>query len=422
MSAPVVRGTAQLRRYAAGVAFLVVLGLLVSLSVALYTKAFTDVVRVSLQTDRIGNQLSVHADVKLRGIVVGEVRSVRSNGQGATIELALNADRAALVPASVGARLLPKTLFGEKEVQLVLPADPGPPIREGDRITQDRSSTALETERALDDLQPVLRALDPAALSATLHALSAALRGRGDRLGNNLALNAAYLSRINPALSTLGQDMQGLADFANSTTAATPALLATLDNLSFSGRSLVEQRAQFDEFLRTTTTFADSARTLVDDNSSRFVDLARDSLPSLDLYAAYSNNYPCLLNRIAFSEKEGERTFGGGQPGLHITVEVVKDHGPYVLGDESKNKDTFNARCYGLGPKPIIPFPSYRNPQDGYRDSDPPEDPGTGPGRRVEQSWFAPLVVGPTSTVATRSLPVATTALEAMLLAPLGTA
>ncbi len=422
MAPPLVKGRALARRRLAGVAFLVVLSLLVLLAVGLYQKAFTPTVRVALEADRAGNQLSVHADVKVRGVIVGEVRSIRSKGAGAVLQLALDPAKIARVPRNVQARLLPKTLFGEKEVQLVLPSDPGPPIRGGDRITQDRSSTGLETERALDDLLPVLRALDPVSLSATLNALSAALRGRGDRLGNNLALNAAYLSRINPALPTLGQDMQGLADLSNSTAAATPSLLETLDNLSFSSRSLVAQRAQFDDFLRTTTTFADSARTLVDANTSRFVDLARDSLPSLDLYAAYSNNYPCLLNRIAFSEKEGERTFGGGQPGLHITVEVVKDHGPFVPGDEPKNRDTFNARCYGLGPKPIIPFPAYRNPQDGYRDSDPPEDPGAGPGRLAAQSWFAPLVVGPTSTVATRSLPVATTELEAMLLGPLGAA
>ena len=35
-----------------------VLALLVGLSVAVYNKAFTDVVHVTLQTDQVGNQLS----------------------------------------------------------------------------------------------------------------------------------------------------------------------------------------------------------------------------------------------------------------------------------------------------------------------------------------------------------------------------
>lgn len=419
MAPPLVKGPALVRRRIAGVAFLVVLSLLVLLSIGLYQKAFTKTVDVALETDRAGNQLSVHADVKVRGVIVGEVRRIRSQGQGAVLDLALDPGKTSLVPQNVEARLLPKTLFGEKEVQLVLPAAPARPIRTGDRITQDRSSTGLETERALDDLMPLLRSLDPQSLSSALNALSTAVRDRGDRLGQNLALNAAYLSRLNPALPTLGQDMQGLADFANNTAIATPDLLAFLDNLSFNSRSLVQQRAVFDTFLRGTTTFADSARTLVAANEQRFVDLARDSLPSLNLYASYSDTFPCLLNRIAFSEIEGERVFGGGQPGLHITVEAIQDHGPYSPGQEPKYGESRNPHCYGLGPTPIKPFPAYFNPIDGYKDGDPPEDPGTGPGHVGAQSWYAPLALAP-AAAASRSLPTATTELEAMLLAPLG--
>jgi hypothetical protein len=63
MAAPLVRGPARLRRYAADMVFLAVLCLLVALSIAMYTKAFTPVVMVELAAGRIGNQLSVHADV-----------------------------------------------------------------------------------------------------------------------------------------------------------------------------------------------------------------------------------------------------------------------------------------------------------------------------------------------------------------------
>jgi len=180
MSAPLVKGRARLRRYAAGVAFLVVIGLLVGLSVAMYTKAFTPVVLVSLETDRVGNQLTTHADVKLRGLRIGEVRRISSSGEGATIQLALNKRTAHLVPADVSAQLLPKTLFGEKEVDLVLDGSSGSrPIRAGDVIHQDHSRTSIETERVLNDSLPLLQSLKPAELSLALGSLSAALRGRG---------------------------------------------------------------------------------------------------------------------------------------------------------------------------------------------------------------------------------------------------
>lgn len=424
MAPPLVRGTALVRRRIAGVVFLVVIALLVELSVALYQKKFTSTVDVALETGRIGNQLSVHADVKLRGVIVGEVRKVASKGEGATLTLALDPGKAALVPRNVQAQLLPKTLFGEKEVALVLPAAPSAEhVRTGDVISQDRSTTALETETALNDALPLLKSLQPEKLSMTLNALSTALRGRGNALGDQFARNAAYFRSLNPSLPTLAQDMAGLADLANTTSDAAPDILRTLDNLSFSSRSLVQQRAALDGFLQSTSDFAGTAQQVVGDNEQRFVALARDSFPSLDLYRKYSGNFACLLNRVAYSEIEGERTFGGAQPGLHITVEVIKDEGGYAPGDEPQYKEKRFSGCYGLGPKPIIPFPDYANPQDGYRDSDPPETPNSGPPNCCpvpKSTWMSSITQVPSAQVVrTLPMPRSTTPFEAMLLAPL---
>ncbi|MGZ6827870.1 MAG: MlaD family protein, partial [Mycobacteriales bacterium] len=103
MAPPLVKGNALVRRRVAGVVFLVVIALLVELAVALYQKKFTSTVDVALETGRIGNQLSVHADVKLRGVIVGEVRKVASHGDGAVLTLALDPAKAPLVPRNVQA-------------------------------------------------------------------------------------------------------------------------------------------------------------------------------------------------------------------------------------------------------------------------------------------------------------------------------
>src|SRR4051794_8376403 len=293
MSAPLVRGTAQLRRYAAGLAFLVVLAMLVGLSIAMYTKAFTPVTMVDLKADRIGNQLTVHGDVKLRGLRVGEVRSVSSSGDGATIRIAIDKDKAAMVPADVSARLLPKTLFGEKEVNLVLPdgGSTSRPIRDGDVIPQDRSKTAIETERVLNDFLPLLQSLKPAQLSLTLNAVSSSLRGRGDRLGRNLELDAAYFRRLNPELPKIMEDFRGLADLTDTYAAATPDILRSLDNFAASSRSLVDQRDELATFLNSTATFSATADEFLRVNQQSLVDLASASRPELAVYARYSPEY-----------------------------------------------------------------------------------------------------------------------------------
>src|SRR6476661_4848323 len=107
-----------------GLAFLVVLATLLGLSVATYNKAFTTVARVTLHTDTAGNQLQEASDVKVRGVIVGEVRKISGTSKGATIDLAINPAYLPEIPADVSARLLPKTLFGERYVSLVIPDHP----------------------------------------------------------------------------------------------------------------------------------------------------------------------------------------------------------------------------------------------------------------------------------------------------------
>lgn len=421
MAPPLVKGSALLRRRLAGVAFLAVVALLVGTSIAMYQKRFTTIAHVALETDRAGNQLSVHADVKIRGLIVGEVRKINSRDGHVTLDLAMKPALLHNIPKNVQAQLLPKTLFGEKAVNLIIPSEPSAErLAAGDTIGQDRSSTAIETETALNDLLPLLRSLKPEQLSVTLNALSQTLRDRGDKLGNNLAQNAAYFRRFNPSLPRLADDMAGLADLANNYAETTPDLLRVLDNFAFSSRSLVQQRAQLDAFLRSTKDFAASADRIVSQNEQRFIDLARDSTPTLQLFATYSDYYPCMLKTIAFQEIEGERVFGGAQPGLHITLEATDDNGGYSPGQEPKYGDSYHIpHCYGLDPKhPIRPFPAYRNPIDGYNDGGPPDSPGTGPGTGAMPALFAVP-----SARQEAVLPRGLTPLDGLLLGPLaGTA
>ena len=375
MAAPLTSGRAGVaRRRLSGLVFLLVLAGLVGLTIAIYQKAFTPVVRVSLEADRVGNQLAAPSDVKLRGLIVGEVRKVTSTGDGAVLDLALEPDQMKLIPANVQAQLVPKTLFGEKYVSLVIPEDAAAErLAEGDVITQDRSETARETEKALNNLLPLLQALRPQDLSVTLNALSSALRGRGERLGDNLVLVDDYLQQFNPLIPTLGEDFRGLADFADTLEKATPDLLVVLDNLSFVNRSLVDQEEALAAFLTSTTGAAKETETFLTENETRLVRLAADSLPPLQVFARYAPEYPCLARGLAISDRTIGAAFGGLQPGLHITLELVEQRAGYRPGiDEPAYREDRGPQCYGL-PTPEVPAPDI-NFQDGFVDSNAPDD------------------------------------------------
>lgn len=109
------------------------------------------------------------------------------------------------IPQATTARILPKTLFGERYVDLQLPAAGGPGLQNGDVIATDKSGNAQELQQLFDKLLPVLQAIPPQDLNVTLTSLSQALQGRGEELGTTIDnLNKVFVG-INGVLP----DLQG---------------------------------------------------------------------------------------------------------------------------------------------------------------------------------------------------------------------
>lgn len=401
------RHEVALRTY--GVVFLVVLALLVGLSVAIYDKTFVHVVHVTLQTDRVGNQLAPPADVKLRGMIVGEVRSVGSDGTRASVGLALQPRTVGLIPANVRARLLPKTLFGEKYVDLVLPPRPSQRrLADGDVIPQDRSSTAIELEKVLDNLLPLLRTVQPAELNATLDAFATALEGRGDQLGANLELVDRYFTRLNPELGTIKRDIRGLADVSQIYADAAPDLVATLRNFSVSTRTIAEKQRAYAGFLAGTAGFATTATGLLQEDGDRIIRLAAVSRPTLAVLAKYAPEYPCVLQSLAESNDFIGDAFANGE--LHITLEVTRARDAYRPGEEPRFADKSGPNCRGL-PSPPVPNPPMHF-NDGTRGSAAGDlvpgsllDPSSGYAGSAEEQGVVDGLVAPALGVRPDSVP-----------------
>lgn len=354
----------SMRHRVLGIVFIAVLTAALTASVLQYRKAFTPVAWVTLHADRAGLQLTEGADVKVRGVLVGEVRSVRGTGQGAVLRLALDPARTSRIPADVTARLLPKTLFGERYVELVPPAgtDAGP-IRDGSVIGQDRSRTAVELERVLDEALPLLQSIRPDQLAATLAALATALEGRGEQLGATVERLGAYLRELNPAMPTITEDVRKLATVLDSYDAALPDLLALLRDVTVTATTVTDQRTQLAAFLADTTGTAEVAEGFLDRHGDQLIRLGAVSRPVLELLATYAPEYPCLVDGLVALQPRVEEVFAGGR--MHITLEVTRDGGPYEPG---RDEPVYGARngpqCHGL-PHPPVPAPEVPV-TDGY--------------------------------------------------------
>ncbi|MZF84203.1 MCE family protein [Streptomyces sp. SID5643] len=394
----------RLRLY--GVVFIAVLALLLSLSVAVYRQVFTPVVRITLEADRLGNQLDPRADVKLRGLLVGEVREVRADGTKATLDIALKPEHVDRIPSDVHARLLPKTLFGEKYVDLVAPrGSSARPIRAGDVITQDRTRVGIEVQQLMNDLLPLLRTVQPGKLNATLSAFATALDGRGDRIGDNLTRVEAYLRRLNPHLPSLKEDIARFADVAEVYGDAAPDLMEILRNTVTTSRTIVEEKDRLAAALKSTATVAGTGEDFLDANGDRLITLGRVSRPTLELFARYSPQYPCLLAGLVRQDKASEEAFRGGK--MHITLEVVRPRGAYEPGEEPRYGERSGPNCRDL-PHPPVPAP-------GSHLDDGSERPGTASGgplgasaTRAEQRAVGSLVAPVLGVPADEVPPVAT--------------
>jgi phospholipid/cholesterol/gamma-HCH transport system substrate-binding protein len=358
------RGT--VRRRLAGVVFLLVPLLLIWLSVAVYDKAFTKVSWVTLRTASAGSEMRPHADVKLRGVVVGEVREISSDGGVATLRLAIQPDKVRLLPQNVSAQLLPTTLFGARFVALIPPARPSPArLTGGSVISQDRSANAIELQRVMDNLYPLLTAVRPAELAATLTAVSQALDGRGTELGQTMVELDAYLKKINPSLPALNRDIRSLVEVSRNYDEAAPEILQALHDFTYTSRSLVDQRNNLASLYASVTDASQDLSDFLHENSGNFIRLSATSRPTLELLRKYSPEFPCTLRMLTDFVPVMDEVLGKGtkRPGLHVKVTTLPSKGRYVPGrDRPRYTDKSGPHCGPAGGSVKSAPPDARTP------------------------------------------------------------
>jgi phospholipid/cholesterol/gamma-HCH transport system substrate-binding protein len=342
-----------------GVVFLVVLGLLIWLSLALYNQQFTTVDMVTLHTSSVGNEMHQDAQVLVRGVQVGEVRSITANGSGATLTLAIQPGMVSDLPANMTAEMVPTTLFGERYVDLIPPAHPvAQRLGNGSVISQDNSKDAIELETVLNNLLPTLTAVQPQDLSLTLTALAQALSGRGTQLGQTLDTVNSYLQKFNPDLPALDNDIKQLVQVTQTYSQAAPNIVQALNDFAITSQTIVAQQQNLSALFTTVTQASQNLQDFLDQNQGNIIGLSTNGLPTLQILERYSSEFPCSLVNLANFVPYANTILGKGtnQPGLHATVHVTEPLGNareplgnYLPGvDTPKYGDNIGPHCYSI--------------------------------------------------------------------------
>jgi phospholipid/cholesterol/gamma-HCH transport system substrate-binding protein len=381
-----------------GLVFFAIVGLLVTLSLKAYNKAFTPVTKVDLQVTASGQNLLPGSDVKVRGLLVGEVRSISSDGSKATIHMALHPSDARKLPVNVSAQILPKTVFGEKYVDIRMPAEPSDQSLADQRhpvIELDHSKAALEVSRVLSDVLPLLRSINPQELNLTLNALASALEGKGEKLGQTLEMLDTYLKGFNPQIDVLKKDITALADVATTYDVAAPDLLRILSNLTVTSRTVVAEEHTIAAFLSDVTSAANKTNSLLQRAGNNVIRVNKVNKDLIALLARYSPMFPCFFEGYAKLQPQVKAAVGTTpetKKSAHIVIEFGGPQPAYTYPlDVPDYKDDRGPNCYGL-PNPPVPQPPLSpRLKDGTED-----DIAFGPTNTNGQ--FAASATGPVST------------------------
>ena len=365
-----------------GVAMLAVVAAFVAVCLAYFNQAFTPVSKVTLHIPRAGLQLLEGSDVKVRGLIVGSVKSITSDGDGATITLHLQPNQAKQLPDNVSARLIPKTIFGEKYVDLLIPESPSDrKLSDGDVIPEDRTTPTLEINQALNDLLPLLRTVKPAQLNMTLTALATAVSGRGEQLGRTIEQLDAYFRQINPHLPALQHDLRAVVGVARTYEEAAGPLMQVLADLTVTGTTIIQREQQLAAFLGDMAGAADATRDLLERNEVNILRVNKVNRPVLELLARYAPEYPCFFRGYAGLIPRIHAALPDKLPGSDrknksaaVVIEFVPSYPSYTYPiDLPEFKDTRGPNCYGL-PNPPLSQPRIQF-MDGTED-DPRFNPG----------------------------------------------
>jgi len=312
---------AALKLKALGIGFLALILAGVWLTYGIFTQRFTDFDEVTLDAATIGLQMPDHADVKIRGVIVGEVLGFTATDEGAKVRLGIFPSQMHTIPSNVTGAIVPKTLFGEKYVSLVVPGDEPAPTSLQPGATITRTRVPVEVQQVLADLYPLLRTVQPADINLTLNAISTALEGRGDDLGRDLVTVDHYLQRINPQIPQIVADLRLTTQVSNTYADVMPEVAQILRNTIKTTGTLEDRHDQLQALFTDVSSFSDTAHDFLRQNGDNIIRLGQVSRPQAEMLARYAPEYPCLLGGLVKSGAREAQAFRDFT--LHIVLETL---------------------------------------------------------------------------------------------------
>ncbi|AFM16713.1 virulence factor Mce family protein [Mycolicibacterium chubuense NBB4] len=281
-----------------GLAALAVVAGLVLLTATLFRGGFTTSIPVTVLSPRAGLVMNPDAKVTLHGVQVGAVTSIDDLPDGqAAIRLAIEPGRLSIIPSNVSVDISSTTVFGAKQIRLVLPDNPSPePIRPGQTLGADH--VMIEVNTIFQQLVTVLSTIQPEKLNETLGAIAAALHGRGQQLGDTLTRLNSFLSQVNPHLGALSHDLAAAPTVLAAYADAAPNLLSVAESATDISKTVVEKADDLDALLVSATGLGDIGNRVLTRNGTPLAQVLHLLVPTTSLTDQYREALNCGLGAL----------------------------------------------------------------------------------------------------------------------------
>jgi phospholipid/cholesterol/gamma-HCH transport system substrate-binding protein len=329
-----------------------------------------------------GQGLQTGSDVKIHGINVGAVTTVHLVNGEAQVNMALHDGQK--VPTNSSATIRPKTLFGEKFVDI----DPGPNEATGPFLKNNgfikETTGGFELEQVLSDAYPILKAIKPEDITTLLDTLANAGQGLGPEI-NRQIVAFQQIADISVAHDADTREfLDDLAKLSDSLANSAPNLVAGAQDLNVALPDLNAQAPNLTIVLDQLTRLSSDTADILEANKGFLNKSATEGGKTIQLLYDNRNQLPAVINSLRqFFQVLGEAAGtlpDPSSPGTTLaSIKLIVGGGSLCGGGHDPQHPPLPCQLLGLNVPPI-PGVSGAAPAPAASQSAAPNAPVTVPG------------------------------------------
>lgn len=399
-----------------GVAVVLVVALITATLMLKATGRLDPFVRVVANLVNVGDGLPQRSDVKYHGVLVGAVDSVTpaAHGNPNFVQINLDPEYAASIPATVTARVVPSNVFAVSSVQLVDNGEPGPPISEGAHIPEDTELPTVLFQTTISKLRDILAATGRGREDKTVGIL-AALNEATEGKRTELLASGAHLSRLVDEVGAIVATDPGpttvsaLIDATRGLRATAPELIDALHMAVQPMQTLVQQRAQLDALVSSGLHTVGTTHTALNNHTERMVTITSELTPVIGNLADTSHHWlPAFVKINGLSDVfmnevwRPERDVGNVRMNLSLTPTYTYTRADCPRYGELKGPSCYTAPLVVTRPE----LPDVLLPQNYQPPKDLAPPPGTVLGENGNLVAVGPPLVNPNPSLADPNPPL----------------